>query len=105
MKLHIRKLLTGSLLAAAAVGFGGSAVADVVTRTSNNMLSDAGRGTISRDGGSVTRIRAAQISVADVGRGYVRLAQNPGTIVGTAGSSGSFVNGGSAALDQSFGRR
>ncbi len=105
MKLHMRTLLTGSLLTAAALGFGGLAVADVVTRTSNDMLSDAGRGTISRDGGSVTHVRAAQISVADVGRGYVGLGQNPGTIIGTASSSGSFVNGGSATLDQSFGRR
>jgi hypothetical protein len=106
MKVQTKQLLTGIGLALSALAFGGPVLADVVTRTSGDMLSEFGRGNGSRHGGVAKGVRALQPNVADVGRGfYGPLTQSPGTFIGTANAPAVFVKGGAAGLDDKFGRR
>lgn len=107
MKVQTKQLLTGISLALSALAFGGPVLADVVTRTSGDMVAEFGRGSFSRDGGVAKGVGALQLNVADAGRGtYGPLAQSPGTFVGTAShASAVFVKGGAAGSDDNFGRR
>lgn len=106
MKVQTKQLLTGISLALSALAFGGPVLADVVTRTSADMLSQSGRGSFSRDGGIAKGVRALQPNVADVGRGsYSPLTHSSGTLIGTASAPTVFVKGGAAGLDDKFGRR
>lgn len=106
MNVRTKQLLTGISLALSALAFGGPVLADVVTRTSEDMLSQSGRGSPSREGGIVKGVRALQLNVADVGRGsYGPLTQSPGTLIGTASAPAVFVKGGAAGLDDKLGRR
>lgn len=106
MKVHTKQLLTGISLALSALAFGGPVLADVVTRTSADNLSQSGRGSFLKDGGIAKGVRALQPNVADVGRSsYSPLTRSPGTLVGAANAPAVFVNGGAAGLDSKFGRR
>ena len=107
MKVQTKQLLTGMSLALSALAFGGPVLADVVTRTSADMLSQSGRGSSLRDGGIAKGMRTLQPNVADVGRGsYSPLTQSSGSFVGTASRAPAvFVKGGAAGLDDKFGRR
>lgn len=106
MKVQTKQLLTGISLALSALAFGGPVLADVVTRTSADMLSQSGRGSSLRDGGIAKGVRALQPNVADVGRGsYSPLTQSSGTLIGAASAPAVFVKGGAAGLDDKFGRR
>lgn len=107
MNVQTKQLLTGMSLALSALTFGGPVLADVVTRTSADMLAESGRGSFSGDGGITKGVRALQLNVADVGRGssYGPLTQSPGTIIGAASTHSVFVKGGAAGFDDKFGRR
>ena len=107
MNVQTKQLLTGMSLALSALTFGGPVLADVVTRTSADMLAESGRGSFSGDGGIVRRVGALQLNVADVGRGssYGPLTQSPGTLVGVASAPAVSVKGGAAGLVGKFGRR
>jgi hypothetical protein len=106
MSIQFKQILAGMTLAVSMLAFGGPVSADVVTRTSADMLSQAGRGGVFADDGIATGVRALQLNVADVGRGsHEPLSQSPGTLVGTANSPAVSVKGGGAGLDDKFGRR
>ncbi len=108
MNVQTKQLLTGISLALSTLVIGGPVLADVVTRTSGDMLAESGRGSVARDGGIAKGVVALQLNVADVGRGssYGPLTQSPGTFVGAASRSPAVsVKGGAAGLDDKFGRR
>lgn len=107
MKTRIGRDFNVSVLAACMLAFGGPVLADVVTRTSGDMVNEFGRASVIRNGGLVNGVRALHPNVAEVGRGgFDRMTQNPGAIIGTSRASSDYVKGGSATLlDIPYGRR
>jgi hypothetical protein len=109
MKHHNRKLLTGSILAAFGITLGGLALADVTTRSTEDMNADLMRTYQSPGGppaGAVgTRSEAGNYS--ELMRDWDgKLTNRPGTIVGTASIDPLIIKGGSRTLkDVEFGRR
>ncbi len=109
MKHHNRKLLTGSILAALGIALGGLALADVTTRSTEDMNADLMRTFKSHGGPPAGNVgtRSEASSYRDLVRDWDgTLTSKPGTIVGTASTDPLIIKGGSRTLkDVEFGRR
>jgi hypothetical protein len=109
MTHHNRKLLIGSILAAFGITLTGLALADVTTRSTEDMNADLMRTYQSHGGppagGVGTRSEAGNYS--ELMRDWDgKLTNKPGTIVGTASTDPLIIRGGSRTLkDVEFGRR
>jgi len=109
MKQHTRKLLTGSILAALGITLAGIALADVTTRSTEDMNADLMRTYKSPGGPSAGGVgtRSEEGNYRELMRDWDgNLTNKPGTIVGAASTDPLIVRGGSRTLkDVEFGRR
>jgi hypothetical protein len=109
MRHHDMKLLTGSILAALGITLAGIALADVATRSTEDMNADLMRTYKSPGGPSAGAVgtRSEEGNYRELMRDWDgKLANKPGTIVGAASTDPLIVRGGSRTLkDVEFGRR
>ena len=109
MKHHNRKLLTGSILAAFGITLAGLALADVTTRSTEDMNADLMRTYKSHGGPSAGAVgtRSEEGNYKELIRDWDgKLTNKPGTIVGAASADPLIIKGGARTLkDVEFGRR
>ena len=109
MKQRNRKLLTGSILAAFGITLAGIALADVTTRSTEDMNADLMRTYKSPGGPSAGGVgtRSEEGNYRELMRDWDgKLTNTPGKIVGAASTDPLIVRGGSRTLkDVEFGRR
>ena len=109
MRHHDMKLLTGSILAALGITLAGLALADVTTRSTEDMNADLMRTYKSPGGPSAGAVgtRSEEGNYRELMRDWDgKLTNTPGTIVGAASTDPLIVRGGSRTLkDVEFGRR
>ena len=109
MRHHEMKLLTGSILAALGITLASLAIADVATRSTEDMNADLMRTYKTYGGPSAGGVgtRSEEGNYRELMRDWDgKLANKPGTIVGAAGNDPLIVRGGSRTLkDVEFGRR
>ena len=108
MKHHNRKLLTSSILAALGITLASLALADVTTRSTEDMHADLMRTYQSHGGPSAGGVgtRSEEGNYRELMRDWDgRLTNKPGTIVGTASTDPLIVKGGTRTLQEvEFGR-
>lgn len=109
MKHHSRKLLTSSILAAFGITLAGLAIADVTTRSTEDMNADLMRTYKSHGGPPAGGVgtRSEEGNYKELMRDWDgNLTNKPGTIVGAASTDPLIVRGGTRTLkDVEFGRR
>ena len=109
MKQRNRKLLTGSILAVLGITLAGIALADVTTRSTEDMNADLMRTYKSHGGPPAGGVgtRSEEGNYRELMRDWDgKLANTPGTIVGAASPDPLIVRGGARTLkDVEFGRR
>ena len=109
MKHQNSKVLTGSILAAFGIALAGLALADVTTRSTEDMNADLMRTYQSPGGPSAGGVgtRSEEGNYSELMRDWDgKLTNKPGTIVGAASTDPLIVKGGSRTLkDVEFGRR
>ena len=109
MRHHDMKLLTGSILAALGITLAGLAIADVATRSTEDMNADLMRTYKSPGGTSAGAVgtRSEEGNYRELMRDWDgKLANKPGSIVGAASTDPLIVRGGTRTLkDVQFGRR
>ena len=109
MKQDTRKLLTGSILAAFGITLAGIALADVTTRSTEDMNADLMRTYKSPGGPSAGGVetRSEEGNYRELMRDWDgNLTNKPGTIVGAASTDPLIGRGGTRTLkDVEFGRR
>ncbi len=109
MKQHNSKLLTGSILAAFGITLTGLAIADVATRSTEDMNADLMRTYKNHGGPSAGAVgtRSEEGNYKELMRDWDgKLANKPGTIVGAASTDPLIIRGGTRTLkDVEFGRR
>ena len=109
MKHHNRKLLTGSILTAFGITLAGLAIAEVSTRSTEDMNADLMRTYKNHGGPSAGGVgtRSEEDHYRDLLRDWDgRLANKPGTLVGTASNDPLILKGGKRTLKEvEFGRR
>src|ERR1700704_5484473 len=101
MRHHDTKLLTGSILAAFGITLAGLALADVATRSTEEMNADLMRTYKSPGGPSAGAVgtRSEEGNYRELMRDWDgKLTNKPGTIVGAASADPLIIKGGSRTL-------